>query len=67
MIIDHSDTNFESSIKDPSSVDQYYFFYLLNKIFFFRASIKIIEKIKPQKKRSGENIKIWLYIIRKLI
>ena len=66
MIIEHSDTSFESSITDPFSVDQYYFSYLLNKKFSFRASIKIIETIKPQKKRNGENIKIWLYIIKKL-
>ena len=67
MIIEHSDTSFESSITDPFSVDQYYFSYFLSKKFSFKASIKIIETTKPQKKRNGENIKIWLYIIKKLI
>ncbi len=67
MIIEHSDTSFESSLTDPFSVDQYYFSYFLSKKFSFKASIKIIETTKPQKKRNGENIKIWLYIIKKLI
>lgn len=66
MIIEHADTSFESSITDPFATDQYYFSYLLSKKFSFKASIKIIEFEKPQKKRSGENIKIWLFMIKKI-
>ena len=66
MIIEHASTSFESSRTDPFATNQYYFSYLLNKKFSFRASIKIIESEKPQKKRSGENIKVWLFMIKKI-
>lgn len=66
MIIEHSNTSYESSRTDPFGANEYYLSYFLSKLFSFKASIKIIETEKPQTKRNGENIKAWLFLIKRI-
>ena len=66
MVVEHSDTSTKASETDPFGVNPFYFAYLIVKHFSFRISIKVIESDKPQKRKTGEPIKVWLYIIKKL-